>query len=294
MLKGAVARRYAEAVMEIATQPGTPPETLDRWLADVKVIGEAFGDRHLAFVLREPKIPEQRKELVVRDLLAPKVQREALNLALVLVRDNLVEVGPRLAVEFERLYNDYRGQAVALVTSAMPLDDAERAQVAGQLRAVTGKRILLRERVDPAILGGVVARVGDTLIDGSVRRRLLLLRDQIIKGGGNFGGPSDGRPAPTGGGGSDGGVPPSTSGGAPGSGGAPFVVGSDSGATPPAPPAPPATGSAGSGGGDGGPASVSMPERRASASFSTSAGGQPRRNGPPNRRANNRNRGRRR
>lgn len=192
MLKGAVARRYAEAVLEIATQQGT----LDRWLADVRLIGEAFGDRHLTFVLREPKIPAQRKELIVRDLLEPKVQHDALNLALVLVRDDLVEIGPRLAVEFERLYNDQKGQAVAQVTSAMPLDEAERSLVAGELRRVTGKRIILQEQVDPAILGGVMARVGDTLIDGSARRRLMLLRDQIIKGGGSFGGPSDGRPAP--------------------------------------------------------------------------------------------------
>lgn len=288
MLKGAVARRYAEAVMEIATQQ---PATLDRWLADVKLIGEAFGDRHLTFVMREPKIPAARKEQVVRDLLAPKVQPEALNLALVLVRDDITEIGPRLAVEFERLYNDYRGQAVAQVVSAMPLDDGERAQVAGQLQRVTGKRIILQERVDPDILGGVVARVGDTLIDGSVRRRLTLLRDEIIKGGGSFGGPSDGRPAPT-----SGGAPPSGGGTTPDAGSAPFVV------------SPPTSGSSGAGQPDGGPsdgtASGSVPASRHSASYSTSArpaqasanppNGQPRRNGPPNSKQFGRNKKRRR
>lgn len=201
--------------MEIGIQQGT----LDRWLNDVRVIGEAFGNRQLSFVLREPKIAAQRKALIVRDLLASKVQHDALNLALLLVQDGLTEVGPRLAQEFERLYNDYRGQAVALVTTAVPLDDAERAHIAADLQRVTGKRVFLEERVDSSLLGGVVVRVGDTLMDGSVRRRLALLREQIIKGGGTFGGPLDGGAGPDGR--PDGG--PGSGSGTPG-GTAPFVV----------------------------------------------------------------------
>jgi F-type H+-transporting ATPase subunit delta len=191
--KGVVARRYAEAILAIAQEQGT----LDRWRADVQLIGEAFGNHQLAFVLREPNIPARRKEHIVRDLLASRVQPDALNLALLLMHDGLVDVAPRLAVEFERLYNDAMGQAVAQVTTALPLDDHERAQIAGDLQQITGKRVILQERVDPSILGGVMARVGDTLIDGSVRRRLALLREQIVRG--SFGGPLDGQPAPDGG-----------------------------------------------------------------------------------------------
>jgi F-type H+-transporting ATPase subunit delta len=218
VLKGAIARRYAEAVMEIAVSD----RSVDRWLADVKLIGEAFGDRHLAFILREPKIPARRKELILRDLLAARVSPAALNLALVLNQDGLVEIGPRLAQEFEQRYDDYRGQARGEVTTAMPLAPDERASIAADLQRITGKRILLEERVDPTILGGVVARVGDTLIDGSVRRRLHLLRDQIAQGTGPFFGPSEGAPSPDGaggpGGGPDGSMPPtgdSPAGGAP-------------------------------------------------------------------------------
>ncbi|GAC1448586.1 MAG: hypothetical protein PVSMB4_05910 [Ktedonobacterales bacterium] len=215
MLKGAVARRYAEAILQIGIQQGT----LDRWLDDVRVLGEAFGNRQLAFILREPRIGVQRKDLIVRDLLTNKVQHDALNLALLLVQDEIIEVAPRLAQEFERLYNEYRGQAVALVTSAVPLDDEERAHIAADLQRVTGKRIILEERVDAALLGGVVVRIGDTLMDGSVRRRLALLREQIIKGGGSFGGPLDGWP----GSGGEPGDGPSAGGGTPDKP-VPFVV----------------------------------------------------------------------
>ena len=73
----------------------------------------------------------------------------------------------------------------------MPLDDDLREQVKADLQRVTGKRIILHEQVDPTILGGAIARVGDTLIDGSVRRKLSLLRQQILRGGG-LGGAEDG------------------------------------------------------------------------------------------------------
>ncbi len=186
MLKGATARRYAEAVFEIGVQE----EKLDRWLEDVRVLAEYYDNRRLAFVLREPKIPFDRKELVVRDLLAAKVQPEALNLALLLVERGLVDLAPAIRDQFEKLYNDYRGQAIAQVTTAVPLDDGLRASITGELQQITGKRILLEEHVDPAILGGAIARVGDMLIDGSLKRRFTLLREQIRQGG-SFGG-SDG------------------------------------------------------------------------------------------------------
>lgn len=202
MLKGATARRYATAIFEIAVEHGN----VDRWRDDVRQIAEYFGNRRLLFVLREPKIPADRKTAIVRDLLAAKIQPEALNAALLLVERGLADLAPAIAAHFEKLYNDYRGQAVAQVTTAIPLDDDLRAQITGELRQMTGKRILLEERVDPSILGGAIARVGDTLIDGSLRRRFILLRQQIASGA--FGGPDEGLAAslagPDGGGGSGG------------------------------------------------------------------------------------------
>lgn len=179
MLKGPVARRYAEAVFEI----GVENNTVDAWLQDVRLIAEYFTNRQLIFILGEPNIRFERKEAIVRDLLGSKIHPESMGLALSLVERGLVSLAGRIRVEFESLYNDYRSQAIAQVTSAMPLDDASRASITRQLETMTGKRIVLQEQVNGALLGGVVARVGDTLIDGSVRRRLELLRRQIAQGG---------------------------------------------------------------------------------------------------------------
>ncbi|HZC05945.1 MAG TPA: ATP synthase F1 subunit delta [Ktedonobacterales bacterium] len=179
MLTGPVARRYAEAVFEIGVQDNM----VDAWLTDVRLIAEYFTNRQLIFILGEPNIRFDRKEAIVRDLLGDKIRPEAMGLALTLVERGLVSLAGRIRDQFEILYNDYRGQAVAQVTSALPLDDASRASITRQLEDITGKHILLQERVDNSLLGGVIARVGDTLIDGSVRRRLELLRRQIAQGG---------------------------------------------------------------------------------------------------------------
>jgi F-type H+-transporting ATPase subunit delta len=179
VLKGATARRYAEAVFGLAVEQNT----VDRWLQDLRLITEYLSDHRLVFLLSEPNIQFNRKELVVKDLLNGKVQPEALNLALLLVERGLVELAPRVRDEYERKYNDFHHQIPANLTTAMPIDDVTRATVLADLQRLTGKKVLLAERVDPTILGGAIARVGDTLIDGSVRRRLQLLRQQMQRGG---------------------------------------------------------------------------------------------------------------
>lgn len=178
MLKGAIARRYAGAIFEIARKQNT----MDRTLEDVKGIAEVFAHRKLAYLLREPKIPAQRKETALRQALAAKVLPTSLNLALLIVQRELVDVMPNIATEFEHLVLDYRNQAVAEVTTAAQLDEAQKVVVKRALEQKTGKSILIETRVDPSILGGVVARVGDEIIDGSVRNRLHVLQQQLLSG----------------------------------------------------------------------------------------------------------------
>jgi F-type H+-transporting ATPase subunit delta len=203
MLKGAVARRYAEAIFDLGVQE----KSLDRWQSDLHLIAEAYSNRRLSFILRQPRIPFARKEAIVRDLLEKQVTREALGLAVLLVERELVELGPKIAEAFDQRLNDYRNQATAIVTSAVPLPAAQRTEVTTYLESLTGKHITLETRVDPEILGGIIAQIGDTLIDGSVRRRLAVLKDQIIRG--STGGPGDGAAlaAPGGGPPSDGNQP---------------------------------------------------------------------------------------
>jgi F-type H+-transporting ATPase subunit delta len=178
MLKGAIARRYAGAIFEIAQKQNT----LDRSLDDVQGIAQVFANRKLSYLLREPKVPAQRKETALRQALASKVLPTSLNLALLIVQRGLVEIMPNLATEFKNLVLDYRNQAVAEITTATQIDDAQGAVVKQALEHTTGKSIMLQTRIDPSILGGVIARVGDQIIDGSVRNRLHVLQQRLLSG----------------------------------------------------------------------------------------------------------------
>jgi F-type H+-transporting ATPase subunit delta len=178
MLKGAIARRYAGAIFELAQKQ----DTLDHTLEDVKGIAQVFANRKLAYLLREPKVPAQRKETALREALTSKVVPTSLNLALLVVQRELVDLMPNIAAELERLVLNYHNQAIAEVTTAAEMDKAQSDLVKGALERTTGKNIIMHARIDPSILGGVIARVGDQIIDSSVRYRLHALQQQLLAG----------------------------------------------------------------------------------------------------------------
>jgi F-type H+-transporting ATPase subunit delta len=178
MLKGAIARRYAGAMFELALKK----DALERTLDDVQEIARLFSKRTLAYLLREPKVPAQRKEKVLREALSSRVLPISLNLALLVVQRGLVDLMPNIAAELQQMVLDYKNQATAEVTTALPMDEQQQALVKQALEKRTGKTILLSTRVNPEILGGVVARVGDQVIDGSVQQRLQTLKRQLLTG----------------------------------------------------------------------------------------------------------------
>lgn len=178
MLKGAIARRYAEAMFGIALKQNT----LDRTLEDVQGISQLFSKHTLAYLLREPKVPAQRKETALREALSARVLPTSLNLALLVVQRGLVELMPNIAAELQQMVFDYKNQATAEVTTAAPMDDKQLALVKQALEQRTGKTILLQTKINSEILGGVIARVGDQVIDGSVRQRLQALKRQLLSG----------------------------------------------------------------------------------------------------------------
>jgi F-type H+-transporting ATPase subunit delta len=178
MLKGAIARRYAGAIFDI----GLKQNTLDRTLADVQEIAKLFSIRKLAYLLREPNIPARRKETAIRRGLASRVLPTSLNLALLVVQRGLVDLMPNIARELHQLVLDYKNEAVAEVTTATQMDETQQNLVKQALERMTGKKIMLETHVQPGILGGVVARVGDQVIDGSIGRRLKLMQQQLLTG----------------------------------------------------------------------------------------------------------------
>src|SRR5258708_19324395 len=114
MLKGAIARRYAGAIFDIAVKQNT----LDQTLADVQEIAKLFSIRTLAYLLHEPNIPVQRKETAIRQALESRVLPTSLNLELLVVQRGLVDLMANISPDLKQLVLYSHNQSIAQVTTA--------------------------------------------------------------------------------------------------------------------------------------------------------------------------------
>ena len=177
MPAGASARRYAQAAFEIAAESGD----LDRWLDDLTQLADSAGNAEFSRTLAAPRIPFARKEAVIRQSLADHVAPLALNLMLLLASRNQVHILPSVADRFQEMMDAHNGVARAEAVSAVPLTDEQRGRVADALADFSGEDVRLANRVDPEILGGMVIRIGDKVLDGSARTRLQNMRRELAQ-----------------------------------------------------------------------------------------------------------------
>jgi F-type H+-transporting ATPase subunit delta len=167
-LTRSAARRYAEAAFEIAERD----DSMDAWLAALSVAEERVMEPRAMRFLANPAVPAVARIEVLTRLLGDAVSGAPHDLLALLVRRGRVELLPTIIAEFRRLHRLREGIVEATVTSAAPLDEGELQAVQARIEALTGKHIELTAETDEALLGGLVVRVGDQLIDGSVRGRL--------------------------------------------------------------------------------------------------------------------------
>lgn len=176
--RDSAARRFAEAAFEVATRDGT----LEAWRAELDASVERLGDESTMSVLANPALPVEQRAAAIAGLLEQTASRPVQNLIQLLLRRGRIEELPRVAAEFRRLDDARLGITHATATSATALTPEEIGALSARLEQSTGGRIVLDVQVDPSLLGGLVVRVGDRLIDGSVRGRLERLRNQLISG----------------------------------------------------------------------------------------------------------------
>ena len=172
------ARRYAEAAFEVGTRDGT----IERWRSELAAASVIIGDERAIGTLANPAIPIDQRSAAVTALLDGIASGPVQNLILLLLKRGRIEQLPRVAAEFRRLDDRRLGITHATAASAAPLTPDEVRALTARLEQSTGGRIELAVEVDPSLLGGLVVRVGDRLIDGSVRGRLERLRNQLVSG----------------------------------------------------------------------------------------------------------------
>ncbi len=172
------ARRYAEAVFEIAARDGS----YDRWADDLRLAATVVSDPVVARIVNSPAVPLRQRAKVLGTALGDRISPAAVNLVKLLDQRGRLALLPALSTDYGRLVDRMRNVAAATVTSAAPLAAAETAAVQARIEAMTGQTVRLTSTVDPDLIGGLTVRVGDRLIDASVRGRLERLRDQLVAG----------------------------------------------------------------------------------------------------------------
>lgn len=175
-MASSVAKRYAEAVFSLAKENGT----LSRWQADLALLSDVASDEAAKAFLSNPTGDASAKITFLNAVLDKHDgQKEAKNLAKLLVDRQRLDIIPGLYGIFEEAMLAEQGIVFADVTTAEPLDEAGQEIVRQQLSKFVGKEVQLRLKQDPSIIGGIVALIGDQLIDGSVINQLRRLRARL-------------------------------------------------------------------------------------------------------------------
>lgn len=171
-----VATRYAEALLLSAKQESVLAEVADSYAAVIAVID---GNRDLITFLDSPQVREQEKKALLRKIFGAKIEPVLLNFFMLLIDRNRIHSIRDIGAVFAELVEKDMGVIRAEVVTAIALPDDLAAGLEARLAAMTGARIILEPKTDPAVIGGVCVTMGDKVLDGTVRTNLDLLGKKL-------------------------------------------------------------------------------------------------------------------
>jgi F-type H+-transporting ATPase subunit delta len=179
MRDSTIAKNYAEALLALARKAND----LAGWGSMITDVADAIqGDERLKRFLEAPQVSAEKKNEILGKAFADRLPRLMLRYLQTLVRNRRQMLIPVIAVEYRNLVDEAEGRVHALVTVAREPNESDRASLTSQLSKTMGKTVVPHITVNPSILGGVIVRIGDRVMDGSVRRRLATLKSRLTVG----------------------------------------------------------------------------------------------------------------
>lgn len=167
---------YAESLFRLASAE----EVADRVEEELHELEQLYQKNYeLKEFIHNPRVKADGKKDALTELLGNKISRILLNHMHLIIDQDRGRMFPKIAEEYYRLAKETRAKVTAEVVTALPMADGMLDDLAAELRKLTRKDVHLRTRVDESIIGGVIVRVGDKVLDGSIRKKLSQLKKQM-------------------------------------------------------------------------------------------------------------------
>ena len=169
---------YAKALL------GSAGDAVDSIVTELEAVVKECLDQHpgLEQALASPRISQEQKEAMLDRIFSGRIDSRLLNFLKILCRRGRIDSLRSIQVTATVMREEQLGKQRVLVTSAQPLNDEQRSLIAGRLREAYGTEAILVEKVDPELLGGIVLRIGDKVLDGSVRGKMESIRGAVATG----------------------------------------------------------------------------------------------------------------
>jgi len=176
VIEKTLAKRYAAALLKVTDAEGSTEETESFLLA----LKDAYAsNKEFRAVLSQPRVPRAMKKRLLTKIFEGKAKKSFTDFLELLVEKTRQDILPDIADMFDRLADASKGVVKMTVKSWRPLTDAQRGALQSKLERLTGKKISIDARVDPAVRGGMLVMFGDTVIDGSVAHRLKVIGEKF-------------------------------------------------------------------------------------------------------------------
>ena len=176
MIEKTLAKRYAAALLKATDAEGSTDEA-EQFLAALK--GAYLAQKDFRSLLAQPRVPRAVKKAMLRRIFEGKAKKSFLDFLELLVDKNRQDLLPDIADTFDALSDASRGVVRVQVRSWRPLTEAQRSGLREGIQRFAKRKVILEEKVDPAVEGGLLCYAGDRVIDGSVAYRLKAIGEKF-------------------------------------------------------------------------------------------------------------------
>ncbi|HLQ25628.1 MAG TPA: F0F1 ATP synthase subunit delta [Acidiferrobacterales bacterium] len=173
--KNTLARPYAQAVFALAHET----KALDKWSEMLRLAAMVAGDKQMAALIDNPRIPRERLAGLFLDILGPNLDKDGGNLIRLLIANRRSALLPEIAQLFEQLKAEAEKVVEVEIISAHPVSAEQIKKISAALKKRLGRAVHAVPKTDPAIIGGMIIRADDLVIDGSVTGRLRALSSYL-------------------------------------------------------------------------------------------------------------------